>query len=570
MLLVLGLIAAIPSMAQLVKWGERIPRRANPPVLLVAGHFAVCPDPPSDRFYKLTFGKFDEVIARSGRVVLYFEPCYVANQPPIEGLAASLGNLIDRLMYEDGQPVTELDVVAHSMGGLIVRSYLAGKQLQDGSFAPPASPSIRKAVFIGTPHFGTAVASGFEADPQVREMSLGSPFLFDLATWNQGGDDLRGVDALSIIGTAGNNGEPGFTDSVVVLTSASLGFAAPDRTIVLPLCHTFGGIGALFLCPSALGLARVEDERHPTARAVLSFLNGTTEWMSTGQAAAQNPILSRAAALAAQLRTADDQPVVIQNASLTAAGKAPATLSISKAGIAFAEKLETGTAQISLNGYTQSVDLRGGGGQAFIVKPGPLISGVEPGPGPAWPLVLAPGMRVTIRGSRLSEGITQVTANGAAVPVIARAAEALDVVLPERIAGMVALTVKNQSGRHTIRIYVEKVNPVLFKTGRTAAAVHPATGQPVTSDAPAERNEVVSFFLTGLGDVAVRDGFSIALHQPDVTIGGAVCAVTYAGRAPGSPGVDQINCRVPAGASGMSEVIVTSGIRRSTALIPVQ
>jgi triacylglycerol esterase/lipase EstA (alpha/beta hydrolase family) len=60
--------------------------------------------------------------------------------------------------YESGEPVREVDVVAHSMGGLIVRAYLAGKQ-PNGTFATPAAPLVRKVVFIGTPHFGTPVAS---------------------------------------------------------------------------------------------------------------------------------------------------------------------------------------------------------------------------------------------------------------------------------------------------------------------------------------------------------------------------------------------------------------------------
>jgi triacylglycerol esterase/lipase EstA (alpha/beta hydrolase family) len=44
--------------------------------------------------------------------------------------------------------------MGHSMGGLIIRSYLAGKR-EDGTFAPPFNHRIRKAVFIGTPQFGT-------------------------------------------------------------------------------------------------------------------------------------------------------------------------------------------------------------------------------------------------------------------------------------------------------------------------------------------------------------------------------------------------------------------------------
>ena len=45
------------------------------------------------------------------------------------------------------------------MGGLIVRSYLSGKQTQEGVFTPPADTKVRKIVFLGTPHFGTPATS---------------------------------------------------------------------------------------------------------------------------------------------------------------------------------------------------------------------------------------------------------------------------------------------------------------------------------------------------------------------------------------------------------------------------
>jgi hypothetical protein len=71
------------------------------------------------------------------------------------------------------------------MGGLIVRSYLAGKVLE-GGFAPPAETRIRKLVFLGTPHFGSAVAALGTPNPQLQQLQPGSAFLADLATWNQG------------------------------------------------------------------------------------------------------------------------------------------------------------------------------------------------------------------------------------------------------------------------------------------------------------------------------------------------------------------------------------------------
>ena len=137
---------------------------------------------------------------------------------------ADLGTFLNTL----GAP--QVDVVAHSMGGLIVRAYLAGQQASTGVFNPPATPIIRKAVFLATPHFGSflldsALAEAlFGTGTQATEMKPASQFLWDLATWNQFGDDLRGVDAVAVIGNAGPSQQ---SDGVVGLTSGSLDFAGP-------------------------------------------------------------------------------------------------------------------------------------------------------------------------------------------------------------------------------------------------------------------------------------------------------------------------------------------------------
>jgi hypothetical protein len=109
------------------------------------------------------------------------------------------------LKYTDGTPVTQVDVVAHIMGGLIVRCYLSGKQTTSGDFEPPPTPAIRKMVFLAVPNFGSPIATllGFGLDAQAEELANGTVFSFDLGTWNQGTDDLRGVDALAAAGNGG-------------------------------------------------------------------------------------------------------------------------------------------------------------------------------------------------------------------------------------------------------------------------------------------------------------------------------------------------------------------------------
>ena len=258
----------------------------------------------------MTFGDFDKVMARDGRVSFVFEACYAPNRPPIEEIANVLRDMLSRLRYETGEPVREVDMVAHSMGGLIVRAYLAGKQPK-GGFATPALPRVRKVVFIGTPHFGTPVTSSTSDDPQLREMSLGSAFLFDLATWNQGADDLHGVEALSIAELVAQR--PG--DGQRRQGHQRFDGLHSDRPYGSAALLSYAGRNRKFISlPGAPGLALVTSEDHPTAQMVLAFLNGRDSWRSATDAAAESAVLGGAAGLMIQSRTADDAPRAIGSA----------------------------------------------------------------------------------------------------------------------------------------------------------------------------------------------------------------------------------------------------------------
>src|SRR5277367_4433763 len=156
--------------AQLIPVGTPVPKTALPPVVFLNGYQVSCGGQFSD-----SFGKFDQFLQTSGRVSLFFDNCSVAGKPPIESLGNSFGAFISALKYTDGTAVPQVDVVAHSMGALIVRAYLAGMQT-DGTFNPPANPALRKIVFLAPVNFGTVAASIFGTDVQTQELSLGSTF----------------------------------------------------------------------------------------------------------------------------------------------------------------------------------------------------------------------------------------------------------------------------------------------------------------------------------------------------------------------------------------------------------
>ncbi len=273
---------------------------SEPPVVLLDGFqfqlslSSACPMSSSSGG---TFGNLQTYLEEPPNnvpTVYFFENCTECPNCQIEQLGADLGDFLNSLA------VPQVDVVAHSMGGLIVRSYLAGKQVTPGVFNPPATPKIRKAVFVGTPHFGSFQADSAVSDVffapgnQDNQMKRGSQFLWDLGTWNQFGDDLRGIDALSVVGNAGPSQE---SDGVVYSTSASLEFAMPGRTRVVGYCHipptSADGLAFLYTDCTAPGIANVDSTSHLTYQIISSFLANGTAWQSVGSAPAQDGHLSQ-------------------------------------------------------------------------------------------------------------------------------------------------------------------------------------------------------------------------------------------------------------------------------------
>ncbi|HEX4642111.1 MAG TPA: hypothetical protein VH161_01545, partial [Candidatus Acidoferrales bacterium] len=81
---------------------------------------------------------------------------------------------------------------------------------------------------------------------------------------------------------------------------------------------------------------------------------------------------------------------------------------------------------------------------------------------------------------------------------------------------------------------------------------------------PLHAGDYLTLFLTGLGATTTQNGLEYAQTQPTITVGAQSCRVTFAGRAPTIPGVDQINCVIPSGVSGSAlAVVVTSAGRAS-------
>ncbi len=476
----------------------------RPPVVLVDGYHLLC---QSDNLTSVhDFGDLQRRLEAEGVQVAFFGTCAYPSKPPIEELGNALGAMIRNIN------APQVDVVTHSMGGLIFRSYLAGKQTTSGVFTPPLDPKVRKWISIATPNFGALipdVIAAFLPDQESRELVPASQFIFDLATWNQNHDDLRGIDAVAIVGNAGGFGPfQGGSDGTVAVTSASLSFAEPDeRTRVLPYCHGSGDLTSIlgFGC-DAPPLAKMQTDNPLSWQIVDSFLADTGAWRTIGHTPSQDKILSVYGGLLTQQRNAMDQPT----------------------GSTRDQNFVTDPPKVGT--YTAVID-----------KAGPQIALVAPSAARLPALSLAPRMLVSIYGTNLA-GST-VSVNNQVLVLNYSSDRQINALLPDQVSGLAKLTVSNDRGKATVNILVENAAPAVFT--RDASGTGPA--------AAIWAGNFVSLYLTGLGRNTVA---------PMVTLNGTPVPVTYAGPAPGFPGLDQINVQLPPGVTS-GTVVVSVGARAS-------
>ena len=441
---------------------------ARPPVILLNGFQLVCGDTASTLTASVdTFGQLASLLQADGVGVAYFNNCTYGDIS-IEQLAGQLNIYLAGLQYTDGTPIPQVDLVVHSMGGLIARAYLAGKGQSSGFFSPPANPKVRKLVAIATPHFGSFQAGYIGT--QESEMALGNQFLWDLATWNQGQDDLRGVDALAIIGNAGTYGTTNnASDGVVSLTSGSLGFVEPDqRTRIVPYCHITPGFltGLGMSCANNHGIADIDSASHLSAQIVRSFLADTTAWQSVGYPPSADPFLSRYGGALLALKGTND----VYFADLTgvtfdnAAGSLVAGPSKAVASLYYSEFIAGGQHSFSMTHSNAQVTTGtgtpvAGSGRALLFKFGPVISAVRSATGGLPGLTVASGSNITVYGSGFSGTGTQLTANGAALTISSLSDQQITAFLPAGYNGLVQLKVTNASGQHTVNIMTAAAAP---------------------------------------------------------------------------------------------------------------
>ncbi len=462
---------------------------SRPPVVLLngweTGFTGACPISNSSAD---TFGNLASYLVSDGVPVVYlFDNCLEDPNNTIEALGNDLGVFLNSIQYTNGAQVPEIDLVGFSLGGLIARAYLAGLQ-PNGALLPPIPTLVRKLVLIASPNFGSFVAGNYAtsllAGTQDAELIPGSALQWNLATWNQNSDDLRGVSTIAVIGNAGIY-TPGLSsglentnasDGIVTETSASLGFVYGQTAVtrIVPYCHvdpsaftnttTFGA----FLC-NAAGIANVTSTSQATGQIVRSFLSGTSAWQSIGSPTSTDKWLSQYGGIFFALVNAAGNYVT--DLSEVAWG----TLQLVNGGdtdTIFYDDLVRGTGEFQASepsavttgctqtaplGYFLTVRCKE---NTTIVSVGPLLSS-------AAGRVVSAGSTITISGAdfgSLCNGCMVVatpagSTTGQVLQVASWTSTAITATLPATLTGLLAITVKAVPGTDSIAILAATSTP---------------------------------------------------------------------------------------------------------------
>ena len=210
-----------------------------------------------------------------------------------------------------------------------------------------------------------------------------------------------------------------------------------------------------------------------------------------------------------------------------------------------------------------SANLRSG-----VVAPGQVVSIAGTGLGPDVPVLTPAGAWPTTLGD------VRVNVNGTDVPIRYASSTRLDVQMPFNLTGgTAAMRVtygSNVSG--TVNVPIVTTSPGLFAlqsggTGQAKAVNQDGTLNTAANAAP--KGSVIALYGIGLGVVnpAATAGqapptspLSVATNTVAASIGGVPAPVSFAGLAPGSPGLYQINIQVTdAVRTGAQEVVISNG-----------
>jgi uncharacterized protein (TIGR03437 family) len=141
---------------------------------------------------------------------------------------------------------------------------------------------------------------------------------------------------------------------------------------------------------------------------------------------------------------------------------------------------------------------------------------------------------------------------GTPIPLLYVSLNQINALVPAQFQpGSYYLTVKKGGGANGVvfaGLGLATVFPALFDnwvSGHYDAAALDARNSLISQSNPAVPGQVSTLFATGLGVWVGDNGLMRALVTPHVTVDGVPVAVSFAGRAPGYEGLDQINILLP-------------------------
>jgi uncharacterized protein (TIGR03437 family) len=530
-----------------------------------------------------TFGSLGTQLFNNGVQPFYFDVCAEAESSGIiyniENLGVLLNNVIAGLEYTNGTLVPQIDLITYDMGGLVARAYLSGFG-PTGAFATPVNARIRKFVEIATPNFGSFLATSFgnqfgtQGTTQLipAEFAPGGPLLWNLARWNQGSDDLRGVDALAIIGNAGSlngvaGGVTGQSDGVVSTSSASLGFVngiSTTRTRILPYCHTTNN--SFVSCASGAPPIADVDLAPSTLTILLDFLADNTAWESIGTTPSTDPYLTQLGGVFFGLETASN----LIAADLTSVGFGSVALQPgTPEGEFFYVDFVRGTGALTAN--SSSLGLLPCGNYTAVAghystvrcKIQPFISGVTPlVSSSTGAMMVASGATITLSGSGFGTrcngcqlaAYPEATTPGFVLTTSSWTNTAITAVLPSTFLGFYQLVVVAAAGQDSINIVVQSTSaPTLNSAGVVNGASYAGAAL-----APGSIASAFGTSLTASTASATAVPLPNTLSSAQLLVNGSVVPLFYV-----SP--TQVNFQVPFIASGSATFQVDSaGLNGST------
>jgi len=242
-----------------------------------------------------------------------------------------------------------------------------------------------------------------------------------------------------------------------------------------------------------------------------------------------------------------------------------------------------------------------GDNDAFVMKviAPPVVSkgGVLNAASFATPAPLAPGSLAVVFGAYLNDGPqvlspntdaagnvgtslggTRVLVNNIPAPILYSTTSQVAIQIPYELAGQaVALVLVEVGGQFSagLPIAIAPAAPGIFTQNQAgtgpAVVIHQDGVTLVTPQNPAQRNEVVTLYTTGLGTLdptlgtGAPPGVSLATETVSLAFGTANGAILYAGGAPPYVGLNQINVKVPATAPIASDVPISLTVGGRTA-----